>query len=118
MTDPATSWIEQEAIEKWWNKHRFELKQAVTVERVRLQEENEELKKELVFVRAVIEKCTPNDYARDQAELVRLREQADADAGELRNMQQENESGWSEVARLKKQVEKLERMKGVQWKKK
>jgi len=87
MTSPETSWIEQEAIEKWWNKHRFELKQAVTVERVRLQEENEELKgeymqleskvfeleKELVFVRAVIDKCTPNDYARTQAENEKLK---------------------------------------------
>jgi len=47
MTSPETSWIEQEAIEKWWNKHRFELKQAVTVERVRLQGENEKLKKQV-----------------------------------------------------------------------
>jgi len=47
MTSPETSWIEQEAIEKWWNKHRLELKQGVTVERVRLQEENEKLKKQV-----------------------------------------------------------------------
>jgi len=82
MTDPATSWIEQEAIEKWWNKHRFELKQAVTVERVRLQEENESLK------------GLVDSFA------VSLSDAAD------------------EIVKLKDQVAQLERMKGIQWKKK
>lgn len=45
MSKADTLWIEQDAIDKWWNKHRLELRKAVTVERVRLQKENEELKK-------------------------------------------------------------------------
>jgi len=97
MTSPETSWIEQEAIEKWWNKHKFELKQAVTVERVRLQEENEKLKKELVFAKAVIEKCTPNDYARTQAENERLKKQVEycKTHHELSEQQQETPDPWA-----------------------
>jgi len=142
MTDAATSWAEQEAIEKWWNKHRLELKQMVTVERVRLQEENGRLKKELVFVRAVVEKCTPNDYARTQAELKELQKeimrleqklctqdkmnqyahnQREGREKKLRKQWEQQEANLvtcaSEIEKLEDQVRQLEHMKGVQWKK-
>jgi len=117
MTDPATSWIEAAAIEKWWNRHRLELKQMVTVERVRLAEENEELKKELVFVRAVVEKCTPNNYARDQAELERLRKQCAENEKFIFETGKHVGEKALEVEKLKNQVAQLERMKGVQWRK-
>jgi len=134
MTDPATSWIEQEAIERWWSKHKFELKRDVTVERVRLQEENKqlqrdidmlandvikltneriELKKELAFARAVVEKCTPNDYANTQAELKRLKKENEELRVDLAHAYARDKA---ENERLKKQVKQLENMKGIQWK--
>jgi len=111
MTNPETSWIEQEAIERWWNKHKFELKQSVTTERVRLQEENEELKKEIKFARTVIQQCTPNTYVRAQAEnevlkekLAEAQEALDAAAVGLAEVGKEN-------LQLKKQIAQLQREK-------
>jgi len=101
MTDAATSWAEQEAIEKWWNKHKLELKQSVTAERVRLAGEVEELEKELVFVRAVIEKCTPSNYASTEAENERLKKLVDAQVVQLLDSD-------DSIRRLKEQVDKLE----------
>ncbi len=86
MTDAATSWAEQEAIEKWWNKHKLELKQMVTVERVRLADEVEKLRSQLAG-------CD-DDYLNRIIDLQ------------------------GQVERLTKQVAQLERMKGIQWRKK
>lgn len=35
LTNAATSWPEQNAVEEWWEKYRQELKEAVTAERIR-----------------------------------------------------------------------------------
>ena len=138
MSNPETVWIEQDAIEKWWTKHRLELRQAVTVERVRLQEENEELKKqgvaqeanlmtcadeiselekELKFVRAVVEKCTPNDYARTEAEFEQCKKELATATSKLMKNWLAYMSEVEETDKLRRQVLQLERMKGIVWKK-
>jgi len=97
MTDAATSWAEQEAIEKWWNKHKLELKQTVTAERVRLQEVVEKLRSQLAG-------CDDNYQDRIvelKGEVEQLKKQSDAQVVQLLDSD-------DSIRRLKEQVDKLE----------
>jgi len=135
VTNPEAAWAEKEALEKWWNRHKFELKQAVTKaakdEVLKLEEainssressiglltQISELERELATTKEALE-AAGYGLAEAATKIKQLKEQANNDARVVVREEQELRAAWSEVARLKKMVAKLEVMKGVQWRQK
>lgn len=66
---PESVWPEQEAAEQWWLKHRKELKESVTEERLKLQDLAAKLQAENDVLRSALEPFAALNTSREYVDI-------------------------------------------------